>query len=82
MLFLSLYGQNDEIQREKIKIVIRKNESISSFLQRAVKLGTDIINDKWKLMGGYRIQSVDYSKDDFLFDVDTSGFLLGATYRF
>lgn len=40
------------------------------------------INDKWKLMGGYRIQSVDYSKDDFLFDVDTSGFLLGATYRF
>lgn len=40
------------------------------------------INERWKIMGGYRIQSIDYTKNDYLFDVDTSGFLLGATYRF
>jgi hypothetical protein len=44
-------------------------------------LGYDI-NEKWKLLGGYRIQSVDYEDDGFLFDTDTEGLVIGATYTF
>ncbi len=40
------------------------------------------LNPKWKLLAGYRIQSIDYSEGGFLFDVDTEGFLLGAKYQF
>lgn len=40
------------------------------------------INDKWALLGGYRYQSIDYSKDGFTYDVDTSGPFLGARYSF
>jgi len=48
-LFLSLYDENNEIQRDKIEILIKDNEPHNVFLKRAVELGTDIINDKWKL---------------------------------
>ena len=40
------------------------------------------INDKWALLGGYRYQSIDYSKDGFIYDMDTSGPFLGAQYSF
>lgn len=40
------------------------------------------INDKWALLGGYRHQSIDYSKDGFVYDMDTSGPFLGAKYTF
>lgn len=40
------------------------------------------INDKWALLGGYRHQSIDYSKDGFIYDMETSGPFLGAKYSF
>lgn len=40
------------------------------------------INDKWALIGGYRHQSIDYSKDGFVYDMETSGPFLGAKYSF
>lgn len=40
------------------------------------------INEKWALLGGYRYQSIDYAKDGFIYDMDTSGPFLGAKYTF
>ena len=40
------------------------------------------LNPKWSLIGGYRYQSIDYNKNDFLYDTNTSGPFLGASYKF
>jgi len=40
------------------------------------------INDSWALLGGYRHQSIDYSKDGFIYDMETSGPFLAAKYSF
>ncbi|HEV8233406.1 MAG TPA: hypothetical protein VGP84_02370 [Gemmatimonadaceae bacterium] len=37
---------------------------------------------RWTLGVAYRWLSVNYNHDNFLFDTDTKGFILGATYRF
>lgn len=40
------------------------------------------INDNWSVSAGYKHLSVDYDNDGYVFDVDLSGPVLGATYRF
>lgn len=40
------------------------------------------INECWSLAGGYRHQYVDYEDDGFVYDTDTSGPMLGLTYKF
>lgn len=49
--------------------------------QLAGGIGYDI-NDCWSLTAGYRHQAVDYENDGFVFDAETSGPQLGATYKF
>lgn len=40
------------------------------------------INECWSLGGGYRHQYVDYEDDGFVYDMDTSGPMLGVIYKF
>lgn len=40
------------------------------------------INAKWALLAGYRYQSIDYEKDGFIYDTNTHGPFLGASYSF
>ncbi len=44
-------------------------------------LGYDFGNN-WSAIGGYRHQSIDYSKGGFIYGTETSGPFLGASYRF
>jgi hypothetical protein len=39
-------------------------------------------SDRWTFHAGYRLLSVDYENDDFLYDVRQYGPMLAATYRF
>ena len=39
-------------------------------------------NDTWSAVAGYRALGVDYSQDDFVFDVVQQGPILGLVYRF
>lgn len=41
-----------------------------------------VVNDSWSVSAGYKHLSVDYDDDGYVFDVDLSGPVLGATYRF
>jgi opacity protein-like surface antigen len=48
-----------------------------------VSLGVDHrLGDSWSLKYVYRFLAVDYDDNDFVFDLDTSGLLLGASYSF
>lgn len=40
------------------------------------------INDHWTVSAGYKHLAVDYRKNDYVFDVNLSGPVLGVTYRF
>jgi len=40
------------------------------------------LNSNWSLKYSFRYLSVDYDDNDFVFDVNTNGLLLGATYKF
>ncbi len=40
------------------------------------------LNKKWSLKYSYRYLAVDYDDNDFVFDVDSNGLLIGATYAF
>jgi hypothetical protein len=39
-------------------------------------------SDKWTLQAGWRYLEIDYTKDSFVFDLDISGPMFQATYRF
>jgi hypothetical protein len=41
-----------------------------------------VFNDSWSASVGYKHMSVDYEDDDYVFDVDMSGPVIGVTYRF
>lgn len=40
------------------------------------------LGERWSLVAGYRHKEVDYAKAGFVYDVEMSGPLLGAAYRF
>lgn len=40
------------------------------------------VNDRWSVVGGYRHLYIDYEEDDFLYDTDTGGFMLGSIITF
>ena len=40
------------------------------------------INDCWALIAGYRHLYIDYENGDFLYDLDTSGIMIGGVYNF
>lgn len=40
------------------------------------------INQNWTVSAGYKHLAVDYDKNDYVFDIDMSGPVLGVTYRF
>ncbi|MFC4992189.1 hypothetical protein [Rubritalea tangerina] len=39
-------------------------------------------NERWAALGGYRHQAIDYSKNGFVYDTETSGPFLGFKYSF
>jgi hypothetical protein len=41
-----------------------------------------VVNDRFAVTGGWRILSVDYEGDGIVYDVEQSGPLIGATFRF
>jgi hypothetical protein len=41
-----------------------------------------VVNDRFAVTGGWRILSVDYDSGGIVYDVDQSGPLIGATFRF
>jgi hypothetical protein len=41
-----------------------------------------VVNDLFAVTGGWRVLSVDYDDDGIVYDVDQSGPLIGATFRF
>lgn len=40
------------------------------------------LNKNWSLKYSYRYLAIDYDDNDFVFDVDSNGLLIGATYTF
>ena len=40
------------------------------------------LSDNWSLKYSYRFLSVDYGDNDFVFNIETNGLLIGATYKF
>lgn len=40
------------------------------------------LNKNWSLKYSYRYLAIDYDDNDFVFDVDSNGLLIGATYSF
>ncbi|MEH6911252.1 MAG: hypothetical protein V7459_11740 [Oceanicoccus sp.] len=40
------------------------------------------INENWSVKYGYRVIDIDYDDNNFIYDVETTGLLLGASYTF
>ena len=49
---------------------------------RAMGTATYDLSRRYGLMAGYKYLSVDYDRNDFLFDTHTNGFLVGVTFTF